>query len=107
MNYNSLMKADCYLFFETLGSGLKIDIINKLKDNRLNVNELSTQLDQERSKVSHALKSLLDCNFVKVRKEGKNRFYSLNTDTILPIMDLVEKHIKKYCKICNKIKNGK
>lgn len=96
------MKEKCYLFFETLGTRLKIDIIIELKEKSLSVNELSEQLGQERSKVSHALKSLLECGFVKVKKNGRKRIYSVNTDTILPLLDIVEKHVKKYCKVCKK-----
>jgi DNA-binding transcriptional ArsR family regulator len=96
------MKEKCHLFFETLGTKLKIGIITKLKEESLNVNELSRQLRQERSKVSHALKSLLECGFIKVKKNGRERVYSLNTDTIIPILSLVEKHVEKYCKVCKK-----
>lgn len=96
------MKNKCYLFFETLGTRLKIDAITELKEKSLNVNELSKHLGQERSKVSHALKSLLECGFVKVKKNGRERVYSLNKDTIIPLLNLVERHVKKYCKICKK-----
>ncbi len=96
------MKDRCHLFFETLGTRLKIDIILKLKEKPLSVTELSEKLNQERSKVSHALKSLLDCCFVRVRKNGRKMVYSLNTDTITPLLDLVEKHVKKYCEVCKK-----
>lgn len=99
------MKEGCHLFFETLGTMLKINIIIELKEKSLNVNELSKQLCQERSKVSHALKSLLKCGFVKVKKNGRERVYSLNTDTIMPLLYIAEKHVKKYCKVCKK--NGK
>lgn len=96
------MKNKCNLFFETLGTELKIDILIKLREGSLIVNELSTQLGQERSKISHALKSLLECSFVRVENSGRERIYSLNADTVIPLLDLIEKHIKKYCKICKK-----
>jgi len=96
------MEDKCHLFFETLSTRLKIDIITKLKKEPFTVNKLSKQLGQERSKVSHALKSLLECGFVIVKKDGRERVYSLNTDTIIPLLDLVEKHVKKYCKVCKK-----
>ena len=96
------MKGKCPLFFETLGTGLKIDLIFQLKKRPLSVKQLSENLKEERSKVSHALISLLECGLVRVRKEGKSRIYILNKDTILPLLNLVEKHIKKYCKICKK-----
>lgn len=96
------MDDKCHLFFETLGTRLKLHIIIKLKDKPFSVNELAMHLNQERSKVSHALKSLLECGFVRVKKNGRERVYSLNTDTILPLLGLVEKHVKKYCKVCRK-----
>ena len=96
------MKSNCRLFFETLGTELKIEIITTLKGRPLSVNELSKELGHERSKVSHALKTLLDCGFVRVKNEGRKRIYSLNAETIIPLLNLVEKHVSKYCKICNK-----
>ncbi|MBI2450603.1 MAG: helix-turn-helix transcriptional regulator [Candidatus Nealsonbacteria bacterium] len=96
------MRDKCHLFFETLGTGLKIDLIFQLKKRPLSVKQLSENLKEERSKVSHALISLLECGLVRVKKEGKSRIYFLNKDTILPLLNLVEKHIKKYCKICKK-----
>ncbi|MBS3170447.1 helix-turn-helix transcriptional regulator [Candidatus Woesearchaeota archaeon] len=92
----------CYLFFETLGSKLKIDIILKLRESSFNVNELSNKLNQERSKVSHALKLLLECGFIKVKNKGRERVYSLNEETILPLLSIVEKHVNRYCKVCKR-----
>ena len=101
------MKSYCHLFFGTLGTELKIDIITTLKKNSMGVNEIAQEINQERSKVSHSLKSLLECGFVHVTKEGRNRIYSSNTETILPLLNLVEKHMKKYCKICKHHKEMK
>jgi len=96
------MVNNYHAFFETLSTKLKIDILIKLKEGPLSVTEISQQLNDERSKVSHALISLHACKFVNVRKEGKKRIYSLNEDTILPLLSLVETHVKKYCQICKK-----
>ena len=74
VNYNSPMKEECHLFFETLGTRLKTDIILKLKEKPLSVTELSKNFNQERSKVSHALISLLDCGFVEVRQDKKKEY---------------------------------
>ncbi len=101
------MKSYCHLFFGTLGTELKIDIISALKKNPMGVNEIAREISQERSKVSHALKSLLECGFVRVTKNGRNRTYSLNTETILPLLNLVEKHMRKYCRICRHHKEVK
>lgn len=96
------MNTKCHAFFETLGTKLKISLLFQLKEKPLSVSELSKNLHQERSKVSHALISLLECNFISVNEVGKNRIYSLNKNTILPLLNLVERHMKNYCKICRK-----
>ncbi|MBS3160044.1 winged helix-turn-helix transcriptional regulator [Candidatus Woesearchaeota archaeon] len=101
------MKDKCYMFFETLGTRLKMEIIFKIKEKQMNVNDLSNSLNQERSKVSHALKTLLDCGIVRVKKKNKQRIYSLNNETIIPLFNIIEEHIRKYCKTCKKgAKNG-
>ncbi len=96
------MKTACHLFFETLGTKLKIDLLLELKESPLSVGQLSTKLGLERSRVSHALISLLNCNFISVEKSGRERIYFLNKKTILPLLNLVDKHIKNNCKFCRK-----
>ncbi|USN45384.1 MAG: winged helix-turn-helix transcriptional regulator [Candidatus Woesearchaeota archaeon] len=90
----------CHKFFGTLGSKLKADIIHELKDKELSVTELANILQEERSKVSHALLILKTCSFVIPKKEGRKQIYSINKETILPLLHLAETHIKKYCKRC-------
>lgn len=101
------MRSECHLFFETLGTKLKMDIIENLRNKPLPVNELTKRCHEERSKVSHALLSLLQCGFVHAKKDGKKRLYSLNKDTVVPLLDLAETHVKKYCRTCSKIKRGR
>ena len=97
-----MLKHNCYLFFETLSTRLKLDIILLLNEGPLPVNDISNKLNEERSKVSHALKSLLIYGFVVAEKKGREHIYSLNKDTIIPLLNLVEKHVKTHCKICCK-----
>jgi DNA-binding transcriptional ArsR family regulator len=98
------VESKCHLFFDTIATQLRIDILAKLKENSFSVSELSKELGQERSKVSHSLKALSDCSFVKAKKCGRQRIYSLNKETMLPLLTLVDKHVEKYCKTCKKQK---
>jgi len=90
-------------FFTNLANSLKIEIILSLKNSEKNVSELSKELGVEQSKISHALASLKKCNIVNARQKGKQRIYSLNKKTILPMLNLIDKHAKCYCKCktCN------
>jgi DNA-binding transcriptional ArsR family regulator len=89
-----------YIFFGNLANPLKMDIIEELKKNPSSVLELAKKLNVEQSKLSHALKSLRHCSIVNVEQEGKKRIYSLNKETILPMLDIIDKHETKFCKKC-------
>lgn len=95
-----------YLFFGNLANPLRIDIISQLKKKPSSVLELADKLDVEQSNLSHALKSLRDCSIVTVKQVGKKRVYSLNKETILPMLEIIDKHESKFCKQC-KAKSGR
>lgn len=84
-------------FFETIANKTRLNIIELLTKNPLSVTQICNNLKEEQSKISHNLKILSDCNFVTAKQKGKQRIYTLNKDTILPLMQLVEKHVSKYC----------
>lgn len=87
-----------YVFFRNLANPLKMKIITELRKSSLAVNEITDKVEAEQSKVSHALASLKACNIVNARVEGKQRIYSLNKKTIVPIFDIINKHKASYCK---------
>ena len=89
-----------YLFFGNLANPLKVGIIRELKEKPSSVLELAKKLDIEQSKLSHALISLSKCSIVQVKQKGKMRIYSLNKKTILPILKIIDKHEKEFCKKC-------
>jgi ArsR family transcriptional regulator, zinc-responsive transcriptional repressor len=84
-------------FFKNLANPLKIKIILKLRREESNVTDLSRELGVEQSKVSHALILLKNCNIVNFKKKGKERIYSLNKDTIIPMLKLIDKHSQSFC----------
>jgi DNA-binding transcriptional ArsR family regulator len=92
------MKCSPYhIFFRNLGNPLRIRIITFLKEKPSSVNELSKKLKVEQSKLSHALALLRSCNMVISEQKGKQRIYSLNKKTLLPILDLIDKHAQEFC----------
>jgi len=86
------------IFFSNLANPLKIGIILSLREKAKNVTEIVKDLGVEQSKVSHALKSLKECKIVDMKQKGKERIYSLNEDTIVPILKLIDKHASIHCK---------
>ena len=85
------------IFFSNLANPLKIGIILSLREKSKGVSELVRDLEVEQSKISHALQSLKCCNIVNMKQRGKERIYSLNKDTIVPILELIDKHASVHC----------
>lgn len=81
----------------------RLDIVMLLRDKPLSVKAITKKVKEEQSAVSHNLRKLSTCHILDVKKQGKKRIYSLNNDTVIPMLKIVEKHIRKNCpKSCNK-----
>lgn len=92
------MKCNSYnTFFKNFANDAKLEIIMCLQKKPMNVGMIAESVGQEQSAVSHNLKKLMLCKIVDVRKKGKERIYSLNKETIMPVLDLVQKHVKQTC----------
>jgi ArsR family transcriptional regulator, cadmium/lead-responsive transcriptional repressor len=96
--FNEMELYDAYkLFFGTLVSEPRLKIINLLRIGRKNVSEIMEELEMDQTSVSHNLARLKKCGFVKLEIEGKFRYYELNKDSIKPLMEIIEKHMKGHC----------
>ena len=90
-------------FFTVLGNGQRVKILQYLNhEGPKSVSEICTKLKIEQSAVSHCMKQLLICHFVDVAQKGKERIYSINKDTVQPLFNLINRHVKTYCvEACN------
>jgi len=89
----------CGTFFEMLSTRSRIEIVRSLHRREKSVGEICESVGTDRTNVSHQLRLLRECGFVFVRREGKKKIYSLNSETVKPILDLAEKHVERYCKL--------
>lgn len=87
----------CYLFFSTLANSTRLGILEFLRDGPKNVTEIAKALNQEQSMISHNLRPLEKCRFVFSERKKKERFYSLNKETVEPMFKIFAYHSKKYC----------
>jgi DNA-binding transcriptional ArsR family regulator len=85
------------LFFGSLANKNRLKIINTLRKSKKCVNEICQATNFEQTMVSHNLKRLERCGMVFVKQEGKHRYYSLNQETIKPLLEMIDAHMKKYC----------
>lgn len=96
------------LFFKAFSNQTRLEIIELLKKEPLAVSEICEKTGFEQSRVSHNLKCLENCGFVHSKRNGKWKTYSLDQETILPIVNLLDKHIEKFknrLEACDVIEN--
>jgi DNA-binding transcriptional ArsR family regulator len=85
-------------FFAVLGNKQRVRILQYLNETGIStVGSISQALKVEQSAVSHCMKRLLDCHFVEVERQGKERLYRVNTVTIKPLFRLIDQHVRTYC----------
>lgn len=90
--------SDAYgLFFGTLANDSRLNILNTLRHRQKNVTEICKSTGFEQSMVSHNLKLLEYHGMVFIEKKGKYRYYRLNQQTIAPLIELIDTHMKAYC----------
>lgn len=95
------------LFFKAFSNETRLEIISLLKEKSLTVTEICKKTGFEQSRVSHNLKCLENCGFVTAEQDWKWKIYSLDKETIMPIVKLFDGHIAKYAnrlKSCGVIK---
>ncbi len=85
------------LFFQALANQTRMQVLQLLADKGgMNVSEICSELGLEQTHVSHNLKCLTFCGLVTSSREGKSRIYSINEQTVLPLIKIVDNHLKNY-----------
>lgn len=85
-------------FFTVLANNQRVRILQFLNlEGPQRVSDLSDKLSIEQSAVSHHMRRLLLCHFVEVKRDGKERIYSINGATIQPLLTLIRNHVQTFC----------
>ncbi len=80
-------------FFKVFGDSTRIRIMCALFQSELNVCCIADILNMEQSTISHQLRILRQENLVKVRRVGKQSYYSLEDEHIQKIFEMGLEHI--------------
>ena len=83
----------------------RLAIIDALRKNRMNVNDLSEKLKTSQSNISQHLAILKSKGLVVSVSEGSNNYYSISNPKLLKAFDLVSEIIKDKFKSDSKILN--
>ncbi len=91
LNHKALLRLS--EIFKTLGDPTRLRIINTLLFGEMCVCDLSSVLDMDHSAVSHQLRLLKDRRIVKLRKNGKIAYYSLDDEHVVALFSEGLKHV--------------
>lgn len=101
-----MKKLSYYLyetFFKAISNKTRFEVLRLLEKGSKNVSEICEALKFEQSRVSHNLKKLEKCGFIKSKCKGKQRIYSLKSKYTITIMNAIDKYINrnlKRLKVC-------
>jgi len=84
-------------FFSAFSDKTRLQIVFLLiNKGELTVDEISKELRKPQSLVSHHLSYLKGCGIVKVRKNGKYSYYSVDSEDTKKLIELSVKIVKKH-----------
>lgn len=92
-NYNII--TDLSDFFKILGDSTRLQILMALEHAELCVSDIAYLLNMTISAVSHQLKSLKTAKLVKLRRDGKIIYYTLDDDHINKLLTVSLEHMKE------------
>ena len=72
--------------FKALADGQRRRLLRLLRDGELPAGELAVRLQLKPATVSHHLALLRGAELVRVRREGQQRIYALNTSVLEEVM---------------------
>ena len=96
-------------FFNGFANSTRLSILLLLaRDGETKVGELVRELGAPQPRISDHLRCLAWCGYVKVRREGRNAYYSIADDRVLEMVRLGETMLRdnlEHIEVCDVIKN--
>lgn len=79
--------------FKVFGDSTRLRIMYTLFEDEHSVGEIAESLNMEQSTISHQLRVLRTNKLVKIRREGKQIYYSLDDDHVKKIIEMGLDHV--------------
>ena len=79
--------------FKVFGDSTRIRIMFTISDTEMSVLSIAEALNMEQSTISHQLRVLRQNKLVRVRREGKQIYYSLDDDHVKKIIEMGLDHV--------------
>lgn len=79
--------------FKVFGDSTRLRIMVTISESEMSVLNIAETLNMEQSTISHQLRVLRQNKLVRVRREGKQIYYSLDDDHVKKIIEMGLDHI--------------
>lgn len=79
--------------FKVFGDSTRIRIMYLLSENEMSVLSIAEALGMEQSTISHQLRVLRQNKLVRVRRDGKQMYYTLDDDHVQKIIEMGLEHV--------------
>ncbi len=87
--------SDIADFYKIFSDTTRVKILFTMLNKEICVHDMSKIISMSQSSVSHQLRILRQYKVVKVRKQGKTSFYSLDDDHIHNVLMLAKEHLSE------------
>lgn len=84
------------LLFRAFSNEYRLAILNLLRQGPMNVGDIVSSLKLDQTVVSHNLRCLAFCGLVSSQQAGKTRVYSVNKETVEPLLITGGRHVTRY-----------
>ncbi len=81
-----------------VGSEIRYRILQILREDGKCVSEIMEILDKEQTLISHHLRSLHECGFVKRERKGRKIIYKISDPGVIDFLQQVGKLSSKFCR---------
>lgn len=82
--------------FQAIADPVRRDIIDLLSNQRLTVNQVAQNFNISRQAISKQLKILNECGLLLVEKAGRERYYSIQPQNLIPAFLWIEKYQEQW-----------
>lgn len=79
--------------FKVFGDSTRLRIMVTISENEMSVLNIAETLNMEQSTISHQLRVLRQNKLVRVRRDGKQIYYSLDDDHVKKIIEMGLDHV--------------
>ncbi len=78
--------------FQAIADPTRREIINMVARDSLNLNSIASKFDMSRSAISQHIKILVECDLIKIKQEGRERYCEAKLESLNEVHEWTEQY---------------